>query len=403
MLRSLLIVFSLVSLAQAQMPYRVELLREDGIPIVFNMMVKKEKNAPVWIITNAAEKLRVDSIRQYRDSVLVDMPFFDSRLSLSVSDDKTMRGFWYKGTTAADVIMPMTATPGNSWRFKPIKGNAAYNITGRYAVEFTRPNGTKRKAVADFKQDKNKLTGTFLNPSGDYRFLEGIVTGDSLMLSSFDGGNAYYLGAKITGPGKLDLGLFCSGIRYKEPWTAVKDPNAKLLSDAAMMYLKDGEERLNFRFPDLDSNMVSITDDRFQNKVVVIQLMGSWCSNCMDETAFLSDWYKKNKQRGVEVLGLAYEYTKDFRKAEKSLRKFQQRHSVDYPILNTGTITNDSLRSEKTLPQLTPIKVFPTTIFIGKDGKVKKVHPGFAGPGSGAYHEAFKIEFESTIRELLAD
>jgi hypothetical protein len=103
----------------------------------------------------------------------------------------------------------------------------------------------------------------------------------------------------------------------------------------------------------------------------------------------------------VEVIGLAYEYTSDFRKAEKTLRKFQQRHKVEYTILNTGVTTSDSLRSEKTLPQLTPIKAFPTTIFIGKDGKVKKVHPGFAGPGTGEHHEIFKKEFNATIDELL--
>jgi peroxiredoxin len=195
--------------------------------------------------------------------------------------------------------------------------------------------------------------------------------------------------------------VYCSGARYLEPWKAVKDPKAKTEDSGVMMYLKEGEAKLNFRFPDLDSNMVSINDERFRNKVVVLQIMGSWCPNCMDETAFLSEYYKTNRQRGVEVIGLAYEYTKDFRKAEKSLRKFQQRHDVQYPILNTGVTTSDSLRTEKTLPQFTPIKAFPTTIFIGKDGRVKKVHPGFEGPGTGQHFEAYKKEFNATIDALL--
>jgi len=42
-----------------------------------------------------------------------------------------------------------------------------------------------------FKQTKNKLTGTFLTTTGDYRYLDGIVTGDSLKLSTFDGAHAY--------------------------------------------------------------------------------------------------------------------------------------------------------------------------------------------------------------------
>jgi len=121
----------------------------------------------------------------------------------------------------------------------------------------------------------------------------------------------------------------------------------------------------------------------------------------MDETAFLSEYYSKNKHRGLEVIGLAYEYSTDFHKAEKTLRKFQTRYQVEYPFLNTGVKTSDSLRTEKTLPQLTPIKAFPTTIFIGKDGKVQEIHPGFEGPGTGKHHEEYKKWFYATVDEML--
>jgi len=398
-LSTLVLLSSVASLAQK--PYRVELAREDGVPIVFNMTTRLVNGIPVWEITNASEKLRVDSIRRSGDSLLVEMPFFDSRMTARELPGGVITGYWFKGTTGADAIMPFKATPGITTRFEAIEGAAVRNISGRYAVSFVRPDGSIRKSVAEFSQKGNRLTGTFLNPSGDYRFLEGIVTGDSLMLSCFDGSHAYYFGARVGDDGSLQNGIYCAGIRYKEPWTAVKNDAAKVYDSGAIMYLRDGEERLNFRFPDLDSNMVSINEERFRNKVVVIQIMGSWCPNCMDETAFLADWYKKNRNRGVEVIALAYEYTKDFRKAERSLRKFQQRHDVQYPMLNTGVLSADSLKTEKTLPQMTPIKAFPTTIFIGRDGKVKEVHPGFEGPGTGEYYEEFKKTFNATIERLL--
>ncbi len=113
------------------------------------------------------------------------------------------------------------------------------------------------------------------------------------------------------------------------------------------MYLKTGESTLNFRFPDLDSNLVAITDDQFKNKVVVIQLMGSWCPNCMDETAFFSEYYTANKIRGVEVLGLAYEYSTNFARAKQGLLKFKHRFNVQYPLLFTGVSISDELRTEK--------------------------------------------------------
>lgn len=398
----LLISFSIALTSSAQ-SYRVVLSRKDSTPIVFNMQVKMIGSKQQWIIQNAAERLTVDSIKTKGDSLYVDMPFFDSRFVVKKEKNGTMHGFWYKGTTGADLVMPLTATPGINWRFKLIKGNASFNISGRYAVTFTRADGTKRASVAEFKQVGNHLTGTFMNPSGDYRFLEGIVTGDSLMLSCFDGSHAYYFGARIVSPKELIHGGYFASATYFEPWTAKRDPKATIESSSAMIYLIDGEDRIQFRYPDLDSTIVSSNDARFKNKVVVVQLLGSWCPNCMDETGFLSQWYKKNKTRGVEVVGLAYEYSADFHKAAKTLRKFQVQHKVDYPLLNTGVTVNDPQRTEKTLPQFSPIKVFPTTIFIGKDGKVKKVHAGFSGPGTGVHYETFKKEFDSTIDTLLAE
>lgn len=383
-------------------PYRVELSRKDSTPIVFTMDEVDGGKKIKWIIRNAEERLTVDSITVKGDSLFVDMPFFDSRIRVRKEKNGVLSGFWFKGTTGNDVLMPFKATPGIRWRFQPLKGEARFNISGRFAVEFTRPDGTKRASVAEFRQVKNRVTGTFLNPSGDYRYLEGIVTGDSLMLSCFDGSHAYYFGATIQSPERLVSGFFRAGLTHLEPWTAQRNEKAKVESSGAMMYLKPGEEKLAFRYPDLDSTIVSSTDERFRNKVIVVQLMGSWCPNCMDETAFLSQWYKKNRSRGVEIVGLAYEYSADFRKSAQTLQKFRQRHQVDYPLLNTGVTSSDSLRTEKTLPQFSPIKVFPTTIFIGKDGKVKKVHAGFSGPGTGKHYEEFKAAFEATISELLA-
>ena len=388
---------------QTTIPYRVLVQRPDGYAIVFNMLATVKNGKTTWVIRNDSEKLIVDSIRTEGDSLYVEMPFFDSRMRLAVSKDKVMTGSWIRGSTADDVSLPITFSPGITYRFQPAKGNAVRNISGRYAVEFSKPDGTKRASVAEFRQKGNNLTGTFLNPSGDYRYLEGIVTGDSLLLSCYDGAHAYLFSARINADGRISEGVFCAGIKGFEHWTAVKDPAAKVEEAGMMMFLKAGEDRLSFRFPDLDSNLVSINDERFRDKVVVVQIMGSWCPNCMDETAFLSEYYRKNRDRGVEIVGLAYEYSTDFWKSVKTLRKFQLRYNTEYPFLITGVTTIDTLKTEKTLPQLTPIRGFPTTIFLGKDGKVKKIHPGFNGPATGQYHEAFKKEFEETISALLKE
>ena len=122
-----------------------------------------------------------------------------------------------------------------------------------------------------------------------------------------------------------------------------------------------------------------------------------------DETAFLSDYYKKNKARGVEVISLAYELTTNFTRSKNSLLKFKNRFDVTYPILITGVSVADALKTEKTLPQLTSIKMFPSTIIIDKKGKVSKIDTGFEGPGTGEYYTSYIKEFIGYINKLLAE
>ncbi len=388
--------------APAVTVYRAVLQRADSLPIVFMLETRKVKGKEIWTIRNADEKLLVKDILTKGDSIFADMPFFESSFQLKKNSSDNITGVWIKATTKEDQVMPVVFQTGQK-RFELINGKSITNITGKWKVEFTRPVGTTRPAIAEFKQKGNTITGTFLTPSGDYRFLEGVVTGDSLMMSCFDGSHAYYFGAKIKSDGSIVDGVYAAGATSKERWTAVKDSKAEIDGSSTLMYLKDGEDNLNFRFPDTDSNFVSIIDDRFKNKVVVIQIMGSWCPNCMDETAFLTKYYDQNKQRGIEMVALAYEYSTNFSRGQKSLRKFQKQFDVKYPILITGATTSDSLRTEKTLPELTPIKVFPTTIFLDKAGRVREVHTGFYGPGTGVHHENFKKEFEAIITRLLAE
>jgi hypothetical protein len=123
----------------------------------------------------------------------------------------------------------------------------------------------------------------------------------------------------------------------------------------------------------------------------------------MDETAFLSDYHNKNKQRGIEIVALAYEYSSDFKRSQQSLRKFQQRFNVQYSVLITGVTVSDTLRTEKTLPQVTRIKVFPSSIIIDKKGKVRKLDTGFFGPGTGQHYDTYKREFFGTIDKLLEE
>ncbi|HOA37203.1 MAG TPA: TlpA disulfide reductase family protein [Flavihumibacter sp.] len=374
------------------------LLRADGEPIVFNFEVSYPSSKPLIHIHNASERLEVKNIELAGDSLFIEMPFFESSFRLQLQKDGSLAGNWIKGTSGKTIVMPFVAKPGHEPRFIG-KAPAKHNITGKWEMHF----GNKKAddiAVGEFSQKGNQLSGSIVSASGDYRFLEGIVSGDSLFLGTFDGSHAYVFKAHISDANTIDGGKFFSGPTRLETFSAQRNDQTKVSLESVAMGLRGTDDRLDFRFPDLDGKLVGINDARFKNKVVVIQIMGSWCPNCMDETQFLSNYYKTNKNRGVEMIGLAYEYSTDNARSVKTLRKFKDRFAVDYPILITGVTASDSLRTEKTLPQLTSIKSFPSTIFIGRDGRVKKVHGGFFGPATDQYKEYVQA-FEETMNSLL--
>jgi thiol-disulfide isomerase/thioredoxin len=384
-----------------QGPWQGTLHREDGVQIRFHFDVRKENGKTVLYIINAQEKLKVTKLQQVKDSLLIEMPFFESVFRVKKLSDHEWSGKWIKGGARKQQVMRFTARKQSDISPEQIKTPVA-DISGRWAASFTQGDELSKPAIGEWQQKGYTLRGTFLTPTGDYRFLSGVVNGDSLRLSTFDGSHAFLFTAKVSNDHEITGGMFYSGATHAEPWVAVKNEHAEL-PDVAAMYLKEGEEKLNFRFQDLNRKWVSINDPKFRNKVVIIQIMGSWCPNCMDETAFLSDFYNRNKDRGVEVIGLAYEYSTDFERSRIGLQKFKDRFNVRYTILNTGVTVTDSLRTEKTLPQLTPIKSFPSTIFLDKKGKVAKLHAGFEGPGTGEHYEALKKEFADTVERLLKE
>ncbi len=405
---SLLIINLLsVPVSFAQQPFvdgswQTRLHRPDGADIIFNTEVKEENGRKVLYVLNAGDRLLVDDIQLQQDSIFIRMPFFDSEFRGAVQPGGEIKGLWIRHLADRDMSIPFTATPGIKERFtqhQPAKGD----VSGRWATYFKTPGKADSSfAVGEFKQQGNTVYGTFLTSTGDYRFLEGILDGDTLKLSTFDGSHAYYFTARLTADKTLENGVFYAGIGAgKETWTARKDPAAKLPDETTLATVKPGQSKLDFTFPDINGKPVSINDKRFKNKVVVITLMGSWCPNCMDETAYLSKWYEENKQRGVEILGLAYERTTDFAKSQKALISFMKRFNVQYPVLITGVTSTDPQKTEKTLPQLTGIKGYPTTIFVDKQGRVKEVHTGFSGPGTGEHYEEFQKDFNHLVDELL--
>ena len=385
--------------------WQAKLHRTDGADIVFNFEVKDTAGKKVLYVLNASDKLLVDEVKITGDSLFIKMPFFDSEFKARLTSDSAVEGLWIRHLPDKDASVPFSAVAGHTGRFK-ITAPAAADVSGRWVTQFVSSkdvNKAPSTAIGEFRQYGNTVHGTFLTTTGDYRFLDGVVDGDTLRLSTFDGSHAYLFTA-LVGKDSITGGRFYAGIGDGlQYWTAVKNDTASLPDERTIVTMKPGQQQLDFTFPDMNGRKVSIKDDRFKDKVVIITLMGSWCPNCMDETGYLSNWYKKNKDRGVEMIGLAYERTPDFEKSKKSLEGFLKRFDVQYPVLITGVTPADPEKGAKTLPQLTGIKGFPTTIFINKKGNVQEVHTGFSGPGTGEHYEQFQADFNRLVNNMLEE
>jgi len=369
-----------------------------GYELPFNFEIKEIAGKQQLIVMNGAERRKVTDLKFRGDSVLIHMPLFNSEFKLK-KEGKGLTGKWIKHYANRDMAMNFTAEPGQSWRFFKTAEKPLFNVTGRWSAPF----GEKKDIrIGEFKQDGAHVTGTFLTTTGDDRYLEGIVTGNKLYLSTFDGGHAFLFVATIKNEKTLVDGKDLAEYSEITNWTAVKDPNAKLPDAYSLTYLKPGYKKIEFTFPDINGKKVSLSDPQFKNKVVIVQMLGSWCPNCMDETPYLVSYYKKFHSKGVEVVGLAYERTSNFEKSKPLIEGVKKKFNVPYPLLITGyTMYHDD--PMKSLPMLADYKGFPTTIIIDKKGDVRKIHTGFNGPGTGKYYTEFKDEFEKLTEDLLAE
>ncbi|SKC89371.1 TlpA disulfide reductase family protein [Ohtaekwangia koreensis] len=365
------------------------------LPFNFELVKDTDDGYDIYL-RNADERLLLDEVKIYGDSVDIGLHIFDANIKAHVKGD-TLQGEFIKNYEK-DFNIPFTAVYGQSFRFE--KAGAQKDIpdfSGKYAVTFIHEFDTT-KAVGIFHQQGDSVTGTFLTPTGDYRYLQGNVVNSLMQLSTFDGNHAYIFRATKKDDGKL-IGEFISGKNHMEFWEAEKDENASLPDPESLTYLKPGYERIEFNFPDVNGKPVSLNDEKYKNKVVILQMFGTWCPNCLDETMFLSPWYNENKKRGVEIIGLAYERKPDFDYASGRVKKMIDKLKVNYDFVIAGT--NNKAQAAETLPMLNKVVAFPTTIFIGKDGKVKKIHTGYSGPGTGFYYEVGIQKFNETVNELL--
>ena len=367
---------------------------QDGKQLPFTFKVNDNNTLTVF---NAEEEVNVEDINVEGDTITIQFPVYEGIIK-GTFDSTNISAKYIK--PSLNRIVNFTAAYGKKDRFE-IEDEPSVDMSGSWETIFS--PGTEDSYVAKgiFIQDGNTLTGTFRTTTGDYRYLEGVVYGNYFELSTFDGAHAFLFSGQVEGD-QLK-GTFYSGNHFKEPFEAMRNDAYELPDANALTYIKDGYDGLEFTFPNLKGESISLNDDNLKGKVRIIQIMGTWCPNCLDETRYYVDYYNANKTDDLEFLALAFEYAPTKEKAFKSIERLKDNANVPYPILLAQYGSADKAKSQEKLPMLNQILSYPTTIFVDKKGVVRKIHTGFDGPATGEKYEVFKREFDAFVTELLAE
>ncbi|OAB78565.1 peroxiredoxin family protein [Cochleicola gelatinilyticus] len=373
-------------------PWKAVLLLKDKkeLPFLFDFA-----EDTTMTIINADERIEVKDIRLFGDSIYIEHPVFEGIFKGIYSKD-SIYGSFIK--PSLDRVVPFKMEYGRAARFA-VNEAPHVVVTGNWETVFS-PDSEADRYIAKgiFEQKGNRLTGTFRTTTGDYRYLDGVVVNDSIKLSTFDGAHAFLFEAELND--SIMTGLFYSGDHWKEPFTAKRNDTYELPKAETLTYLKTGYDSLTFAFPNVKGDTISLDDAHFKNKVTVVQIMGTWCPNCLDESKYYKTYYDENKGNDLEFVSLAFEYAPTKEKAIASIERFQKSLGIQYPILLAQYGSSDKKKANEKLPMLNHVLSYPTTIFIDKNGKVRKIHTGFNGPATGEKYDEFVLEFEAFVAML---
>jgi thiol-disulfide isomerase/thioredoxin len=377
--------------------WRGEFELRPGVMVPFNFEIIARGSKQLVLFRNGDEVFEGGVADVKNDSIFIALDQFDNILAFKLGD-KEMAGTLRK-IDGSGLPYKVKVQKDLTNRFSEPKSKPAKDISGTYDIVFNAADGSTEKGVGVLEQSGSKIKGTFLRNTGDSRYMEGIVDGSKFQLSSFIGSSPSYYRGSIESNGKISGEIV--GVKSSLPFTGTMNEDAKLDDPYKLTFLKTGYERFDFSFPDREGKMVSLDDERFKDKAVVITISGSWCPNCMDETNFLVPWYNKNKNRGVEVVAIHYERQTDSAYVRKTLERYRERFGVTYQQVFGGKADKTAVAAS--LPSLNGFLSYPTTIIVDRKGKVVKIHTGFSGPATGKFYDEFVRDFNNAVDQALAN
>jgi len=371
-----------------------------GVILPASFTLEKTNKSLHLTIINGEEQILLNQIKLVGDSLFILFQTFDAELKIKIHNKTYLTGAWFNRAKKDNYNVPFLSVFEGASRY-PIS-HEQIKVEGKWEVTFDYKTNPE-KSVGLFNYQKNSTTsnnalhGTFLTETGDYRYLTGATVGDSLFLSTFDGSHAFLFQAQF----KNDTlwGEFFSGKHYKTDWYAVKNESFELTHPDSLTYVVN-EEPISFELMKLDKSLYKYPNETLKNKVVLIQIMGTWCPNCLDESNYLRSVNERYPNQ-LEILAVTFETQKTTDEKIEKVKKYKDALNLNYTFLIGGDACKPC--AADLFPQLSEIISFPTLIFIDKTGAIRKIHTGFSGPGTVDYYLNFVAETDAFIEALVKE
>ncbi|MBK7349488.1 MAG: TlpA family protein disulfide reductase [Gemmatimonadetes bacterium] len=372
-------------------PWRATLDLAGG-PLEFGLVLTSTTAGLGGELCNAGSCTPFSAVRWDGDSLVLELGDYAASMAVVPRGDSLVGRYHNVGRRGPRTI-PLRASRG---RWTGTAGGAA--LLGRWDAWF-QSGFEQTPRVFEIRNGPQGLEGAVISNSGDYGLFAGRATGDSLALGHFDGSFVYLLTGRLDGD--TLRGSFHAGLRTRTAFVATRATGRPHLTPPTAVTRADSSAPLAFRFPDVDGRMVSSSDARFQGKVVLVDLFGTWCPTCHDAAPALVGLYQRFRERGLEVVGIAFEVTGDSAQDAPLVRRYREKFGIPFPLLLGGVSEVEAVSAA--FPQLEGFTAYPTTLFVGRDGRIRRIHAGFYGPATGAAHEALVAEFTREVERLLAE
>jgi len=364
-----------------------------GIEIPFRFELSGSGSSIKGSFFNGDDKVTSTTGQLENGSLVLSFDEYGTKLEAAVKDGR-LEGQYSRGTRGAPY-------PFQARRFvpAPVGKNNIPSIAGLWNVQVGKSSKGEAAWQLIVRQSGAEASAAILRVDGDTGTLTGTYRDGKFVLSHFSGARPLRLELTPGADGTLAVVQ-----NNDNPFTAVRMEEAKAKglpapSDPSRFTsVKDPTEPFRFSFPGLDGKLVSNTDPRFQGKVVIVSISGSWCPNCHDEAPFLAELYKKYRKQGLEIVSLSFEEEAQLKNPVR-LRAFMKRYNIDYTVLLPG----EPRQLNELVPQGVNLSSFPTSFLLGRDGRVRGAHAGFPGKASGKFHTEAKEEMTAQVERLLAE